>query len=210
MPLGSKISVCGSFASGTGILYSVTAPVFGSSLPIKAPVFPVYQMFPSRSSTRPCGPEWGVLRGNSLNRPVFGSSRPSTLFIWPVYQSDPSAVARGSCGRDPGVGTGHSLMEIFADPGITTAAGFPVSGKFAAALRSPSGASPPEPVARAKPALLALGPRHGEERAHDVPQLIAREAERDRVGRAREHDELTIGIRQATVKLEEVFLGRDT
>ena len=42
-----------------------------------------------------------------------------------------------------------------------------------------------------------------------MPQLTARETERDRVGRAREHDELTIGIRQTTVKLEEVFLGRD-
>ena len=30
-----------SFAFGSGILYSVTVPVFGSSLPIKAPVFPV-------------------------------------------------------------------------------------------------------------------------------------------------------------------------
>src|SRR2546428_8018995 len=130
IPVWSKISVCGSVASGSGIVYSVTAPVLGSSLPTNAPVFPVYQMLPSLSSTRPWGPECGVLRGYSLKRPVFGSSRPRTLFIWPVYQSDPSAVANGSCGRDPGVGTGHSLIETLAGPGITTPAGFAFSGKF--------------------------------------------------------------------------------
>src|SRR5437870_7271074 len=124
------MSVWGSVASGSGILYSVTAPVFGSSLPINAPVFPVYQMLPSRSSTNPWGPECVVLRGYSLKRPLVGSSRPSTLAIWPVYQSDPSAVASGSCGRDPGVGTCHSLIETFAGPGISTAAGLAFSGKF--------------------------------------------------------------------------------
>src|SRR3977135_685444 len=103
MPALSKISVCGSFASGSGILYSVTAPVFGSSLPINAPVFPVYQMLPPPSSTRPCGPEWVVFNGYSLILPLFGSTRPSTLAIWPVYQSDPSLAASGSCGRQPGV-----------------------------------------------------------------------------------------------------------
>src|SRR5437879_4809900 len=69
MPVWSKISVWGSLASGSGILYSVTAPVFGSSLPTRAPVLPVYQMLPSLPSTRPCGPECGVLRGYSLKRP---------------------------------------------------------------------------------------------------------------------------------------------
>src|SRR6266704_3238744 len=130
IPALSKMSVCGSFACGSGIGYSVTAPVFGSSLPIKAPVLPVYQMLPSLSSTRPCGPECGVLTGYSLKRPVFGSSRPSTLVIWPVYQSDPSLVARGSCGRDPGVGTCHSLIETLVGPGITTPTGLAFSGKL--------------------------------------------------------------------------------
>src|SRR5207245_841514 len=111
IPLWSKINVCGSFTSGSGILYSVTAPVFGSSLPIKAPVFPVYQMLPSLSSSRPCGPECGVLSGYSLIRPVLGSSRPSTLAIWPVYQSDPSLAAKGTCGREPGVGTCHAWLQ---------------------------------------------------------------------------------------------------
>jgi len=91
MPALSKISVCGSFTCGSGIGYSVTAPVFGSSLPINAPVLPVYQMLPSLSSTRPCGPELAVLSGNSFTLPVFGSTRPSTLAICPEYQSDPSA-----------------------------------------------------------------------------------------------------------------------
>src|SRR6266851_296194 len=129
-PALSKISVCGSFASGSGIGYSVTAPVLGSSLPISAPVLPVYQMLPSLSSTSPCGPECGVLSGYSLNWPVLGSSRPSTLAICPLYQSEPSLAANGSCGRDPGVGTFHSLIETFIGPSITTPAGLPFYGKF--------------------------------------------------------------------------------
>src|SRR5439155_16532305 len=128
IPLLSKMSVCGS--PGSGVLYSVTAPVFGSSLPINDPVFPVYQMLPSLSSVRPCGPECGVLSGYSSILPVCGLSRPSTLAIWPVYQSEPSLAASGSCGRDPGVGTVHSLIEILTGPGITTPVGFPFSGKF--------------------------------------------------------------------------------
>src|SRR5262249_3532744 len=112
--------------------YSVTAPVLGSSLPTSAPVLPVYQMLPSASSTRPWGPEWGVLSAYSLKRPARGSSRPSTLAIWPVYQRDPSFAASGSCGRDPGVGTCHSLIETLTGPGMTTPAGFPFSGKFLA------------------------------------------------------------------------------
>ncbi len=130
MPLRSKIRVCGSFASGSGILYSVTAPVFGSSLPINAPVFPVYQMSPFASSTRPCGPEWAVFNGYSLILPVWGSTRPSTLAIWPVYQSDPSLAASGSCGREPGVGTGQIFIATFSGPLITAPAGFAFSGKF--------------------------------------------------------------------------------
>src|SRR5258708_6859751 len=120
IPPLSKISVCGSPDSGVG--YSVTAPVLGSSLPINDPVFPVYQMLPSLSSIRPCGPEWGVLSGNSVNLPVFGSSRPSTLANWPVYQSEPSLAANGSCGRDPGVGACHCWKAMLAGPGITAPA----------------------------------------------------------------------------------------
>src|SRR5262249_10539099 len=129
-PLESKTSVCGSLASGSGIGYSVTVPVLGSSLPTSPPVFPVYQMLPSLSSVSPCGPECGVLSGYSLNWPVFGSSLPSTLAIWPVYQSDPSRAANGSCGRDPGVGTVHACTETFIGPSTTTAAGLPFSGKL--------------------------------------------------------------------------------
>ncbi len=130
IPALSKIRVCGSFASGSGILCSTTAPVFGSSLPISAPVFPVYQMLPPASSTRPWGPECAVLRGYSLTFPVFGSTRPRTLAIWPVYQRDPSLAASGSCGRDPGVGTGQISMETLSGPAITAPAGFAFSGKF--------------------------------------------------------------------------------
>src|SRR6266545_7227 len=113
MPVLSKIRVCGSFASGSGIGYSATAPVFGSSLPIKAPVFPVYQMLPSMSSIRPCGPECAVLSGYSLTLPDLGSTRPSTLFICPVYQSEPSLAAIGSCGRAPGVDGMAAVAQAF-------------------------------------------------------------------------------------------------
>src|SRR5882672_11555814 len=129
IPAVSKISVCGSLAAGSGILYSVTSPVFGSSLPTSAPVFPVYQMLPLLPSTSPCGPEWGVLSGYSLTLPVFGSTRPRTLAIWPVYQSDPSFAASGSCGREPGVAACHAFIETLDGPETTTAAGLPFTGK---------------------------------------------------------------------------------
>src|SRR5947207_90048 len=132
IPLWSKISVCGSFTSGSGILYSMTAPVFGSSLPISAPVLPVYQMLPSLSSSRPWGPECGVLSAYSLVAPVLGSIRPSVFVIWPVYQRDPSRVASGSWGRDAGVAAGHVLIETVAGPAITAPAGLAFSGKFLA------------------------------------------------------------------------------
>ena len=35
VPFGSMAMVCGSFALGSGIAYSVTLPVRGSSLPIR-------------------------------------------------------------------------------------------------------------------------------------------------------------------------------
>src|SRR6267154_2079195 len=118
IPLLSKISVCGSPDSGVG--YSVTAPDFGSSLPINEPVFPVYQMLPSLSSIRPCGPECAVLSGYSLTLPVFGSTRPSTLAICPEYQSAPSRVASGSCGREPGVAACQIFIETLNGPLTTT------------------------------------------------------------------------------------------
>src|SRR2546423_2342143 len=110
------MSVCGSLASGSGILYSVTSPVLGLSLPTSAPVLPVYQMLPALSSTSPCGPECGVFSGYSLTCPVFGSTRPSTFAIWPVYQSEPSCAASGSCGRDPGVAACHAFIDTLAGP----------------------------------------------------------------------------------------------
>src|SRR5439155_24515745 len=111
-----------------GIGYSLTEPVFGSSFPIRAPVLPVYQMLPSRSSTRTCGPELAVFRGNSFTLPVFGSTRPSTLAICPEYQSDPSRAASGSCGREPGVAARQILIETLRGPGTTTAAALFFSG----------------------------------------------------------------------------------
>src|SRR5262249_3390291 len=129
IPLWSKSSECGSFAFGSGILYSVTSPVFGSSLPTSSPVLPVYQILPALSSFSPCGPECAVLSGYSLNCPVLGSSRPSTLAICPVYQMEPSRAPSGSCGRDPGVGTVHVLMVICAGPARSRPSGLACSGK---------------------------------------------------------------------------------
>ncbi len=128
IPVLSKRSVCGSFAFGSGIGYSVTAPVFGSSLPIRAPVLPVYQTLPSLSSTSPCGPELAVLSGYSLTLLVFGSTRPRTLAICPEYHSDPSRAAIGSCGREPGVVACQIFIETLKGPGTTTASALFFSG----------------------------------------------------------------------------------
>src|SRR5215831_12654508 len=122
--------VWGSFAFGSGILYSVTSPVLGSSLPTRLMWLPVNQMLPSLSSTRPCGPVCGVLSGYSLISPLLGSRRPSLPESCPVYQIAPSLVASGSCGREPGVGTCQSLIAASTGPGTTTAAGRGRSGKF--------------------------------------------------------------------------------
>ena len=90
--------VCGSFAFGFGILYSVTLPVFASTMPMSPAALPVYQMLPSLSGCRPCGPEFGVGSANSLNCSVAGSKRPMVLARCAVYQIEPSGATAGSCG----------------------------------------------------------------------------------------------------------------
>src|SRR6266851_7834286 len=92
------------------------APVFGSSLPMYPLKFPVNQIFPSRSATKPCGPESSSFSGNSLNVPVTGSSRPSLLAICSVNHSAPSVPTAGSCGCAPFVGTSHSRIVTFSSP----------------------------------------------------------------------------------------------
>ena len=131
-PLRSNTGVCGSRAAASGIGYSVTLPVRGSSLPTSAPLLPVYQMLPAVSSVKPCGPDCGVFNGNSFIAPVFGSSRPSTFAHCPVHQSEPSDAASGSCGREPSVGTIHSRMEIVTGPGTTTGSPPGLRGKCSA------------------------------------------------------------------------------
>ena len=59
-PLREKTRLCGSRACASGILCSVTVPLLMSILPIRPAALPVYQMLPSGSSTRPCGPEFAV------------------------------------------------------------------------------------------------------------------------------------------------------
>src|SRR6188474_3036863 len=109
MPFWSKMGVCGSRAFGSGILYSVTSPVLGFNLPTSPAEFPVYQMLPSLSTVRPCGPDFAVLSGNSRISLFLGFRRPRTFAHCPVHQINPSGVDKGSCGRDPSDGTSHSL-----------------------------------------------------------------------------------------------------
>jgi len=52
--------VCGSLSLLSGILYSVTFPVFASPIPMTRAALPVYQICRSPSGCRPCGPELGV------------------------------------------------------------------------------------------------------------------------------------------------------
>lgn len=115
-------------ASGSGILYSVTSPVFGLTLPTRPAALPVYQMLPCRSSTSPCGAECSVFSGYSFTLPLFGSMRPSALTICPVYQSEPSFAASGSCGREAGVATCQAFIDTFTGPGTITASGRPFTG----------------------------------------------------------------------------------
>src|SRR5260221_7990245 len=109
-PSRRKAIVWGSFAFGFGILYSVTLPVFASTLPISPAAFPVYQTLPSLSTCRPCGPELGVGSGNSLNCSVAGSNRPMVLARCAVYQIDPSGATAGSCGYAGLLGVIHSSI----------------------------------------------------------------------------------------------------
>src|SRR5262245_20717572 len=104
------MGVCGSRACGLGMAYSAISPVVGFSFPMWAAAFPVYQILPSRSATRPCGPEFGTLSVYSRISPVRGSRRPNRFATCPVYQSVPSGANAGSCGREFGVGTSHSTM----------------------------------------------------------------------------------------------------
>src|SRR5262245_57097139 len=130
MPFWSKMGVWGSRAAGSGIGYSVMAPVLGSSFPTSPFELPVYQMLPDLSTVSPCGPDAAVFSGNSFIAPVLGSSRPSTFAHMPVHQMLPSGVASGSWGREPSVGATHSLIDTEALPGIKTAFGRGISGKF--------------------------------------------------------------------------------
>src|SRR5215469_5992578 len=82
----------------------------------------VNQTLPCASTTRPCGPEAGVFRGNSLNFRVTGSSLPSLFAACAVYQSAPSGATAGSCGRDLGVGRSNSLMITRLEAAIRTSA----------------------------------------------------------------------------------------
>src|ERR1051325_3056954 len=105
----------------SGARYSLTSPVFGSSLPTYSPRMAVNQIFPSLSATSPCGPELGVLSGYSLNSPVLGSSRPNLFVCIAVYQSEPSGANVGSCGKDFAAGRSYSLISTLGAAAIAAA-----------------------------------------------------------------------------------------
>jgi len=94
------------------------------------PQLPPYQMLPSLSLIKPCGPPLiGI--GYSFISPVFGSRWPSRLPNCPDHHSVPSGIASGSCGREPGVGVAHSRNFTLTGPSITTGFGRAFSGKLA-------------------------------------------------------------------------------
>src|SRR6195256_1719422 len=131
IPFLSKTAVCGSFAAGSGILYSVTLPVAGSTLPTVPFLLPVYQGMPLSSSHTECG---NALGGNlySFISPVMGLSRPIRLPNCPAHQIEPSAAWIGSRERWPSVGICHSVNAISAVPGMSLGARLVLGGKFVA------------------------------------------------------------------------------
>src|SRR5262245_24070199 len=131
IPFLSKTAVCGSFAFGSGILYSVTLPVAGSTLPTVPFLLPLYQGMPLSSSHTECGSAFG---GSlySFIAPVAGSSRPIRLPNCPAHQIDPSAAWIGSRERWPSVGICHSVKLISVVPGTSLGARLVLGGKFVA------------------------------------------------------------------------------
>jgi hypothetical protein len=111
MPFLSKTAVCGSFAFGSCILYSVTLPVAGSTLPTVPFLLPVYQGMPLSSSQTECGNAFGGSLYSFIS-PVAGLSRPIRLPNCPAHQMVPSAAWIGSRERWPSVGICHSVNEI--------------------------------------------------------------------------------------------------
>src|SRR5256714_727429 len=146
VPFASKTAVCGSSALPSGILYSVTAPECGSSLPIYPLAFPVNQMLPLESATSPCGPESSIFSAYSLKLPVLGSTRPILFCICSVNHSAPSPPTAGSCGCAPLVGTSHSLMVTLSSPtrvalagaGFSPSPGAPLPARTCAEARTTS------------------------------------------------------------------------
>ena len=102
--------MCGSLAFGFGILYSVTLPVFASTLPISPAALPgvpdvavLVGLQAVRTRVRRRQREFLEL----LRSP--DRSGRSTLARWPVYQIDPSGATAGSCGYAGLLGVIHSI-----------------------------------------------------------------------------------------------------
>src|SRR5687767_3858489 len=116
MPRLSNAIVCGSFASGSGILKTVALPLAGSIQPIVAFLLPEYHGRPLASSCTVCGIASG---GSAYSRIwlVFGSKRPMMFPYWPAYQIEPSEATMGSRVRCPSCFITYSLVVILKLPG---------------------------------------------------------------------------------------------
>ena len=95
MPRASKIGVR-IRARASGILCSVTRPVFGSSLPMRPHGVARMQMWPAVSRRLPgrAVPSWKSGADTPLKAPVAGSSRPRALARCAMY------ATYGAIGRD--------------------------------------------------------------------------------------------------------------
>src|SRR5258708_27366332 len=92
------------------------------------PQLPAYQMLPSLSLIRPCGPATRGI-GYSFIAPVLGSRGPSRLANCPDHHTVPSGAASGSCGREPDVGVAQMWNLTLTGPSIATGFGRGNSGK---------------------------------------------------------------------------------
>src|SRR3977135_3742300 len=115
IPFFADAAVCRCFPAGSGILYSVTFPVAGSTLPTVPFLLPEYQGMPLSSSHTECG---NALGGNlySFISPVAGLSRPIRLPNCPAPQIEPSAAWIGSRERGPSGGICHYVNENSEQP----------------------------------------------------------------------------------------------
>src|SRR5436190_13648511 len=123
---------------------------------------------------------------------------------WRFASAPPSSLSRASTRRWRAVcaaGMNSSLDTLCV--GIGPAKAWVSAGNRLASSRSLS-----SPMT-ASSGGVAGARGHFQKCTHDVPELVAGVAQRDRMRGAGQHDELSIGVGQPTVEVEEVLFGRD-